>query len=239
MKKPSNKSSIIKENSNSVNWKKRPSEIRGYKRTFYTDTENGDYFRLDYNPREKKVRIFIEDSEEGGNPYFSIVTDGKVTLEKNATSGRSTDLFSKFSKRADILKTVPSDEVLAIILNVYNIGKSIAEEKERKERRRQELERTRKKYFKPEDYEGPDGDVTLRTRINLTDIFDMVIGVSACAGFFYFDRNFIILAMISATFGIIIGLVDMFIRSREPVFSKMILFILAGLCSFVYGYYLQ
>ena len=51
-------------------WKKRPSEIRGYQRTYYITTEDGDYLRLDYSLKEKRVRLYMEIDSEGGNAYY-------------------------------------------------------------------------------------------------------------------------------------------------------------------------
>jgi hypothetical protein len=91
-----------------ISWKKRPSELRGYARTFYVNADNGDYVRIDYNLREKRVRIFLEDHEEGGIGYFSVIEKGTVVNEKNIATGRNTQLNARFSKRADILATLPT-----------------------------------------------------------------------------------------------------------------------------------
>ena len=61
------------ENRIEFSWKRRPSEIRGYERAMYTTLNNGDYIRVDYNIAEKRVRLYVEVSDEKNASYYSIV----------------------------------------------------------------------------------------------------------------------------------------------------------------------
>ncbi|MBP7584150.1 MAG: hypothetical protein KBA61_08970, partial [Spirochaetes bacterium] len=96
-------------------WKRRPSEMRGYQRTLYLNDDNGDYVRVDYNTKDKKVRLYIEDSEEGGIPYYAVITDGKISVERNAQTGRPIDLSEKFRARAELFASIGNREVLKLI----------------------------------------------------------------------------------------------------------------------------
>jgi hypothetical protein len=63
-------------------WKRRPSEIRGYERAMYTTLNNGDYIRIDYNVAEKRVRLYVEVSDENNASYYSIINSGKIVNER-------------------------------------------------------------------------------------------------------------------------------------------------------------
>ena len=68
----------------SYHWKRRPSEIRGYNRVIYTTTERGDYLRVDYNLKDKKVRLYLEDAEEGGKLRSPSMERGSISSISNA-----------------------------------------------------------------------------------------------------------------------------------------------------------
>ncbi len=223
-----------------LSWKRRPSEIRGYQRTLYLNADNGDYLRVDYNLKEKKVRLYIEDAEEGGNPYYAVITNGKIVAERNASTGRSYSLNDKFSSRADIYSTINNREIFSIINNNYGIGPDRGERLKRERERKQQLERTRERYFKPEEAgeARPGRAAVTGQRKWIIDIIDLFIGLNICLAFYYFYRMVFIVGIIAAFFGVLIGLVDIFFRNREPVFSKVLFFIFLGAALYIYGYYL-
>ena len=112
-------------------WKKRPSEIRGYQRTFYINSENGDYLRVDYNLKEKRVRLYMELEEEGGNAYYSVITDGKITAERSVSTGRNFGFTEKFRERSAIYSTIPNNQVLKLVNRNYGIQRGKVQEKEK------------------------------------------------------------------------------------------------------------
>ncbi|MDY6934226.1 MAG: hypothetical protein SVZ03_08395 [Spirochaetota bacterium] len=229
-------------------WKRRPSEISGYHRTLYVTTEDSDYIRVDYNMKEKRVRLYIEDSDEGGNPYYAVIANGKVVVERNATTGRVVKLYDKFSKRAKVFSTIPNGEVLKLINNNYGIAGSTNEfynnewDITRREiERKKELERTRRKYFRPEEasrYVNTISEVSkVERRLGLIDLLDFTIGIFLCVSLYMYNRNIIAVGMLSAVIGIIMGFVDIFYRKRLPFFMKMVFFVIFGIASYIYGYY--
>jgi len=222
-------------------WKRRPSEIRGYQQALYANTDTGDFLRVDFNLREKKARIYLEDHEEGGNPYFSVIIDGKVTIERNQTTGRAYDLNAKFSKRADHLATIPNREVLKLIRSNYGIGEGGEKRDEAKKRRKETLERTRKKYFRPEDEYGAE---SARRRgfwrfIGWWDVVDLVVGVGGAIGLYFYTFNFIYIGIALACFSLLVSFMDFFIRNRDLMVVKTLLFFVAGAGLYVYGYYFR
>ncbi len=223
-------------------WKRRPSEIRGYNRTLYLNADNGDYIRVDYNTKEKRVRLYVEDSEEGGIPYYAVISNGKITAEKNAQSGRPHDLKEKFSMRSDIFSTIGNREILKLINKNYGIGDTRESAAEKEEKRRIALESTRKRYFKSEDHEVSEYRGAFRRALSfsLVDVLDTGIGAMLTAGIYILlDFDYVSAGIAAAFFGIIIGMVDIVFRRKEPFFPKVIAFILAGVALYVYGYYFR
>ena len=228
-------------------WKRRPSEIRGYHRTLYLTTEKGDYLRVDYNIKERRVRLYIEDSDEGGNPYYSVIVAGKIVVERNATTGRVAQLFDKISKRSDIFSTITNNEVLKIINRNYGIAGSVLEaEKDDKEilkkeaDRKREIELTKRKYFSDESYSPyiVKTEEKKSSKIDFIDFVDLFIGSLICILLYIYSHNYIIVGMLSAFIGILTGFLDIFYRKRLPYLLKVILFITIGLVLYIYGYYI-
>ena len=236
-------------------WKRRPSELRGYNRAIYTTTEEGDYLRVDYNIKDKKVRLYLEDAEEGGNPYYSIITDGNIAAERNVSTGRVSSLFEKFNRRAKAFATIPNKDVLKLINKNYGIGlkgggRNREEiEKIRKERERARkniLEETRRKYFKPEDipyFEAADEIEIVPSekrgkRFFFIDAIDFVIGILITVGVYYYTYNLPAVGIVSSSLGVLFGVIDVYFRDREPFFTKIIFFITAGIAAYIYGYYI-
>ncbi len=228
-----------------ISWKRRPSEIRGYMRTLYMTAENGDYLRVDYSSKEKRVRLYVEVQNEGGSPYYAVIKDGKITIERSVLSGRSSGFSDKFKERAHLFSTITNKDILRIINNNYGISqeyKTTVNNPAHDAEHKKQLEETRKRYFVQE--KNPYGTSTalsgsIRGHIRLIDFIDFAAGWGlAMATFFYFQYSFTASGIISALFGILIGFVDMFLRERQPLFIKIIFFVVAGAASYVYGYYI-
>lgn len=221
-------------------WKRRPSEIRGYHRTLYLTSDNNDYLRVDYNLKEKLVRLYIEVDEEGGNSYYSVIRNGKITAEKSVVSGRSFGFADKFRERAEIFSTIPNREVVKLINNKYNIirpGKKKAMPYEKKKM----LDETRKKYFQPIEKTRKKSTENIGLSINelkFIDLIDVLIGIVISIGIFTILKfDYIALGVVASFYGISIGLIDMAFRGRPPIIIKMILFIIVGVFIYIYGYF--
>ena len=225
-----------------VNWKRRPSEIRGYNRAIYANTENGDYIRVDYNLKDGRVRLYLEDGEEGGNPYYSVISDGKITAERNVTTGRSYNLSEKFTRRAEILSTLPNTEVIKLINKNYGVGEGFKDAQQRQLERKRELEETRKRYFREHPYihlKDEQEQVVQRGigKIQLCDFVDVFIGLTVCFFVYLYGNSLIAVGIVSAVIGVLVGILDIFFRVREPLIAKNLIFIIAGVASYIYGYY--
>lgn len=222
-------------------WKRRPSEIRGYERALYTTLDNGDYIRIDYNNGDQRARLYVELHEENGASYYSIISQGKITLERNS-SGRSTRVAEVLKERAAEFSTIPNNDVLKLVNNHYGVRSSGSNDIPDKEKQRQdEIAETRKKYFRQNElnpYSSDEYGDIVQSRISFADFFDLGTGI-AVGGIFFIINQFSFMAL-GATFafwGILIGFFDIVLRSREPVFSKIILFLGAGTVFYIYGYF--
>lgn len=222
-------------------WKRRPSEIRGYERALYTTLDNGDYIRIDYNNGDQRARLYVEVHEENGASYYSIISQGKITLERNS-SGRSTRVAEVLKERAGEFSTIPNNDVLKLVNNHYGVRSSGGNDTSDKERQRQdEIAETRKKYFRQNEmnpYSSDEYGDAVQSRISFIDFFDLGTGIILGGIFFLLNQfSFMALGASFAFWGILIGLFDIVLRNREPVFSKIILFLGAGTVLYIYGYF--
>ena len=227
--------------SSQITWKRRPSEIRGYQRALYVNTEQGDYLRVDYNLKDKKVRLYIEDAEEGGSPYYAVIVNGKISVERNVSSGRPCSLGEKLGQRADYFSDIANRQVISLIGGNYGIkgGNKRAQDPERTKKRKEELEKTKKRYFRPEysDEDIERMDRQRAGRIRIVDFIDLLLGLGLCGFLYFYFRSFTLVGIAAGAYGILMGAVDVLIRSRNPILVKVLLFVLGGLASYVYGYY--
>lgn len=224
-----------------VIWKRRPSEIRGYERAMYANLDNGDYIRVDYNTGEKNVRLYAEINEDKGMSYYAVINKGRVTIEKNG-NGRSSRVAERLSEKAREFSTLPNRDVLKIINNNYGISTSIIKsDNSQKERLDAEREVIKRKYFKPEDnpYISDGYSRQSKSSINLgiVDLFDVLTGILISGLFFFLGQYDLTSAGASAViWGMLLGVFDILLREREPVFIKIFFFLITGVGLYLYGY---
>ena len=223
-----------------ASWKRRPSEIRGYQAALYTTTDGGDYLRVDYNLKDRKIRIYIEDAEEGGNPYYAVFTGGRISAQRNVTTGRAHQVVEKLKLRGDALCTISNKEVRKIVTGALKLDDTPpAEKAERGESRKELLDRTRKRYFRTDETQPggePSGGAGTAGSI-FRGLLDYTVGVLLAVAVFLYFHSFIAAGVAAAFFGIFIGIVEMFLRGRDPSVMKMLFFVGTGAALYVYGYY--
>lgn len=221
-------------------WKRRPSEIRGYERAMYTTTDNGDYIRVDYNLDEKIVRIYTEVNEDKGASYYAVINKGRVTIEKNS-NGRSTRVSERLSERAKDFSTLPNKDVLKLISGNYGISKSAPSRgNSKKERLQVERQEVKRKYFKSDENPYTEADYSTRQvagKAGIIDLFDILTGF-VVTGLFFFIGKYDLMAAGAASviWGMLLGVFDILLREREPVFTKIFFFLIAGSGIYFYGY---
>ncbi len=223
-------------------WKRRPSEIRGYERAIYTTMSNGDYLRVDYNKGDERVRIYVEVQGEDGASYYSVISQGLVTVERNS-SGRSARVADNIRKRAEEFSSIPNEDVLGLLNGNYGIAQNQKAQKEKIQKRKAEFEETKRKYFKRGDvsgrnpYTSAEGGAGYK-KIGFIDLLDSLAGAGLAVLFFWLNQySFLAAGATCAIWGLLIGLFDMIIRDREPFFLKIFLFLISGAALYVYGYF--
>ena len=232
MKQEKSKKSLTKSNE----WKTRRSELEGYNRTYYVNTAEEDYLRADVSKNGDTVRLYAELGADGGVGYVSIIRNGKIAEEKSALSQKSGDFSEKFASKADVFSMMPSSSLIKLIAGNYGISS-------KKVLTAKRLEETKAKYFKNKQGDNSDKEIAEvgsrnKVQFSFIDLIDFGIGImAALIVFLVFDNSFTILGIVLSMFGITIGAIDMFIRNKEIVISKMLVFILAGMGSYIYGYF--
>jgi len=229
-----------------LNWKRRSSDIRGYERTMYATNSSGDYLRIDYNIAEKLVRLYTEVAAEDGDFYFSVIQNGAVLGEKNSR-GKSTHVTEKLKERAADFSTFPNKDIFPLINQNYGIsgktgGNSGNEKKSKKEQFNAEREEIKRKYFGPDGISSINlGSVLYRSvglkKIGFVDFVDIIAGILISALFFYLNQySFLTAGAAAAIWGLILGIVDIFIREKDPAFLKILLFLFSGTGLYIYSY---
>lgn len=228
-------------------WKRRISELRGYQSAFYLTNENNDYIRVDFNLKEKRVRLYVEVFKEGGSPYFSIISQGRIMTEKSVLTGRSYGFSDVFAGRAKIFSTIPNKDVIKLIAGNYGIQASASKETIQKlSEREKRLEETKKRYFselrrreRNRVYRLGNEAENYSLRSVISEIFDVITGIILSLGLFYIlEYNFVAMGIFAAFYGIGIGVIDFFIREINPNLIKILFFLAAGTASYIYGYYI-
>ncbi|MBP7901589.1 MAG: hypothetical protein KA015_02110 [Spirochaetes bacterium] len=215
-------------------WKRRPSEIRGYQKAFYVNGPDGSYVRVDYNLKDKKLRLYLEDASEGGIAYYSIISKGSIEVEKNLATGRSGNLSHKFQPLASLIASLPHKEVVTLFGDCYGISAAFKDIRESVKRKK--LERTREKYFVEGKRAPIFGSFSSAKSLSWIDLIDVII--AAGAGFAVYKltgSSYQPCGVILAFLGIAAGGVDILMRKREPIFSKIILLLSSGAGLYIYG----
>jgi len=221
-------------------WKRRPSEIRGYERAMYTTTDDGDYIRVDYNIDEKIVRIYAEVSEDKGASYYAVINKGRVTIEKNS-NGRSTRVSERLTERSKQFSSLPNKDVLKLISGNYGIATSLPSGRNvKKDRLQVERQEVKRKYFKPDDNPYAETGYSsgkAASKIGIVDLFDTLTGVLVTGLFFFLGQYDLTAAGAAAViWGMLLGVFDILLREREPVFIKIFFFLISGTGLYFYSY---
>ena len=114
-----------------------------------------------------------------------------------------------------------------------------AEKPEPQQSRKEVLDRTRKRYFRPEA-ESDDDSVSARPFSGgwfFRGLLDYIAGILLAAATFLYFHSYIAAGAAAASFGVVIGLVEIFLRGRDPSIIKLIFFMGTGAALYVYGYY--
>ncbi len=201
-------------------WKKRPSELKGFDSTWYQNHASKDYLRLDYSVPENRVRLYVEIKGQASDSFCVEILNGEIIARSSTNRSRPSEVDHVFMQRMKSFNTIPLKKALAEIKKVLKLET----QKNKKAPAAQPL--TEEKFSLNK----------LLVQYSIADLFDFILGLILTASAFYFiDMNYTLAGIVSALFGISTGAVDILIRHRKPLFSKILIFLFAGMILYVYG----
>jgi hypothetical protein len=201
-------------------WSKRPSELKDFNTACYWNHDSGDYLRVDYKFPENRVRLYVEIKGHSDDSYSLEIVNGEISERSSSKSIRSSDVDQIFIQRIKLFYTIPSNKVIKEIKKVFNF--EIQPEKI-----------VSKATAVPEQKFSFN---SLLMKYSLADFFDFILGmILIISSYIFFGRNLSLAGAVSALFGIISGAVDILIRRRKPLFSKILIFLISGLALYIYS----
>ena len=201
-------------------WKKRPSELKGFDATYYQNHALKDYLRLDYAVPENRVRLYVEIKGQASDSFCVEILNGEIIARSSSGRIRPAEVDLVFQQRMKSFNTIPLKKALAEIKKVF----------------KQESLKVKKAPASLPQAEEKFSLNKLLVQYSIADLFDFILGTILTASAFYFiDMNYTLAGIVSALFGISTGAVDILIRHRKPLFSKILIFLFSGMILYVYG----
>ncbi len=227
--------------------KKKPSE--NYHRSYYAKFPDGTDCTIEYNFLREVVKIelhFIEDSRD----YCILIQRGSIVKEREIQSNRPVSLFKRMQKYKDYFSYLVDEQILKTIGGNYNIS-----EKSNHPQATSDfsfLQLNKKIFIKPKRifdqikiyfYQKEKKQKQLKglqkfyNRM-LGDLFDLFVVIL----FFYFfwigKLSSYALSFLCILYSIMSGFFDSFIRRRNPLLLKSLLFFFAGVLIIWFQYQL-
>ena len=232
-------------------WKRQTPGSSGFQRSFIAETPLGDIIQADLNFHEKLVRLTLEVSRERGKTYISTIKNGSILKEKDLSSGRNIPLYNKFYPYRDLIACIPDPDFLEAISGVYDIYLPDFPQRESERYRestkydhifgiRREsywqkfLRQWREERIRNKIAKGPLGK-RIKKRF-FGEVHDLLLGAGISAAFYFHYFDYVILGLILGTMGVFTGGLDWWLRKRNPLLTKVLLFLTAGSYFFYNGY---
>ncbi len=201
-------------------WKKRPSELKGFDTTCYQNHASKDYLRIDYAVPENRVRLYVEIKGQSSDSFCVEILNGEIIARSSSKRMRPSEVDLVFLQRMKSFNTIPLKKALSEIKKVFKLE-------------------SQKDKKAPAAAPIPEEKFSLNkllVQYSIADLFDFILGIILTGAVFYFiDMNYTLAGIVSALFGISTGAVDILARHRKPLFSKILIFLFAGMILYVYG----
>ncbi|TGK00436.1 MULTISPECIES: hypothetical protein [Leptospira] len=227
-------------------WKPEFPPAKGYTKSYQAKTPDGDILQADFHFHDRKIRLTLEAAGENGRIYVSTIRDGSILKETDLTTGRSYPLYSRFAPFRDLLSSLPDKDALQILGGAYGVSPEPLGGPERRTLKPWEIStkydhifgidrnpRSWKRFFQREKKEP------LWTRIKRRiwgDLQDYSLGLASALGIWYAYMDFYLLGFSLAVFGLLFGGLDWILRKRDPLFSKVVIFLGSGSYFYYYGF---
>ncbi len=149
--------------------------------------------------------------------------------------------MEKLKLRGDAIKPISNKEVRKIVTG--GVKSSMTPLPPKKTKRGDVAERASgsnpERYFRTDETQPggePSGGAGSAGSI-FRGLLDYAVGILLAVAVFLYFHSFIAAGVAAAFFGIFIGIVEMFLRGRDPSVMKMLFFVGTGAALYVYGYY--
>lgn len=229
-------------------WKKSTFKSQGYQKTYTLKTPKGDVLQADFNFHENLVKLTLKIAAEKGNTYTAVVKKGNLIRERDASNKRSFPVKKKFLPFKDIFSTLPDEDLLVALGGTFQISTVSLGRKQ-----------TDETFDKSGDYSYKDilSDETFFSRLKRRfrsesvpklplwtrfkqrfwgDLHDSVLGLSIGSAVYFQFFDLTLLGLVLASLGVVSGGMDLQLRKRPPLFTKIFLFLAFGSYFFYTGY---
>jgi len=103
-----------------------------------------------------------------------------------------------------------------------------------------ERQEVKRKYFKPDENPYTEADYSTRQvvrKAGIIDLIDTLTGIVIIGLFFFIGQyNLTAAGAAAVIWGMLLGVFDILLREREPVFLKIFFFLISGTVIYFYGY---
>ncbi|EPG74734.1 hypothetical protein LEP1GSC058_1719 [Leptospira fainei serovar Hurstbridge str. BUT 6] len=228
-------------------WKPEFPPAKGYTKSYQAKTPDGDILQADFHYHDRKIRLTLEVAGENGRIYVSTIRDGSILKETDLSTGRSYPLYSRFAPFRDLVSSLPDRDALQVMGGAYGVSpEPLGAATERKESKPWEISTKYDHVFGIRRGAGfwdrfsdktPSEPLWPRIRRRLWgDLHDLFVGAMSAVGIWYTYLDFYLLGFSLAVFGLLFGGLDWILRKRDPLFSKVMLFLGSGSYFYYYGY---
>jgi len=188
---------------------------------------NDNRLKVEANLEKKRVKIYLESAD--GEIVESQICNGVVLKERDILGNSIIEPADVFKTVSSQLSSIPDSKVVRLIGRNYGVIapnqsdfqaevsrdilflKSVLEKIKKLPER---IIRNLLKYFQ-----------TMLEKPSLSDIFDMVLAVSAGYGAYLYNFNYALAGIIVAWIALSSGYVDWIIRNKSPYILKIIVLI--------------
>lgn len=219
----------------------------GYQKAYVAKTPEGDILRADYNFRDNLVRLEIKPASEEVKTYVSVIKKGTSIREQEITANKNLSLKKKISAFKHILSCIPDDDLLNSLGGKYGISRSSLGREESDKTTDSSGEYSTKisipgeSFFerlkRPRRPKKPRLPLKQRIKQRIwSELHDGVLGITTAILVYQYFFDYIILGFALAALGFLFGGMDWLYRKRNPLLSKVLIFVVIGSYFFYTGY---
>jgi hypothetical protein len=227
-------------------WKRSRPITQGYQKAYQAKTPSGDFLQVEFSFHDGLVKLQVDPADEKGATYTSTIKKGTIIRERDVLNGFNFPLRKKFLPYKSIFSCLPDEDILEYIGGIYDISRiplfKYRENYNEVDSSDYEIYKAPVKSFSQklkEYFYGTDRSLFSWKRFKervVDDIHDSVLGFSIAGVLYFHFFDYMILGWGLAFLGIFFGGLDWILRNRDPMISKVLIFLLTGSYFFYTGY---